>query len=317
MFALRSLLPRRSLLPALKRTTLPMTASRALLSAPQRAFSEAVEEVTEEDKIAAMTDEERLIYTSQKFGADLTFSEQKHGYVLEFPWNFEPIIQDFERDFAPLKEGDFWHRWIFNRECDRDFNELFRVFHQSCAIPDYEGINRVCEPRLAQEISQTVDNIQSRGLDIEMANLRVHQPKIEILKVEVHHGLSMDRSENKPEEAYEISDSTLFGAPLKVYTNKNGDDRSVLDFLDSNYKPYLISVTTLIHSPMKLYIWNQNKTKVLFGSDDSESVKNVVKFETNIRWNELFKLLPVANKPLLRSWKITDYNNVLNENPYF
>jgi hypothetical protein len=33
---------------------------------------------------------------------------------------------------------------------------------------------------------------------------------------------------------------------------------------------------------------------------------------------DFLKVLPVDNKiSLKREWKITDYNNVLNENPYF
>jgi len=53
----------------------------------------------------------------------------------------------------------------------------------------------------------------------------------------------------------------------------------------------------------------------LFGSTDEEIVKNVVRFETNVRWLDLMKVLPVNNKPQFE-WKITDFNNVLNENPY-
>ena len=155
-------------------------------------------------------------------------------------------------------------------------------------------------------------------MDVEMANLTVHQPRIDILNVEVHNGLSVTRSHNKPLDEYDVTESTLMGAPLKVYTSKAYDTRSVLDQLDFEYKPYLVSVTTLIHSPMKLFVWNQNRTKILFGSDDQEVVKNVVRFEINVRWLELLKLLPVPMKPLFsRQWKITDYNNVLNENPYF
>lgn len=66
-------------------------------------------------------------------------------------------------------------------------------------------------------------------MDIELANLTVHQPKIEILNVEVHHGLNVNRHENKPKDAYNITESTLLGAPMKLYTNKAGDTRSVLD----------------------------------------------------------------------------------------
>jgi len=55
---------------------------------------------------------------------------------------------------------------------------------------------------------------------------------------------------------------------------------------------------------------------VLFGSNDTEQVKNVVRFETKLRWLDFGKVLPVDNKPSL-GWKITDFNNVLNENPFF
>ena len=312
MFTIRSLLTKNT-----RALSLCMKYSKLSTSIFKRSFSSAEVQEVKDHILENLSEEQRIINACKKFGADLSFNERKHGYILSFPWNFDEVIQNYENNFNPLKKGNFWNRWIFNRECDRDFNELFRVFHQACAIPEEEGIDRVCEPRLAKYIKRSVENIRFHGMSIEMANLTVIQPKIEILNVEIHHGLSMDRSENKSENAYNITESTLFGAPLKHYTNINGDDRSVLDFFNSNYKPYLVSVTTLIHSPMKLYVWNQNKSKVLFGSDDSESVKNVVKFETNVRWTEFFKQLPVANKPLLRSWKITDYNNVLNENPYF
>ena len=312
MFTIRSLLTKNT-----RALSLCMKYNKLSTSIFKRSFSSAEVQEVKDHILENLSEEQRIINACKKFGADLSFNERKHGYILSFPWNFDEVIQNYENNFNPLKKGNFWNRWVFNRECDRDFNELFRVFHQACAIPEEEGIDRVCEPRLAKYIKRSVENIRFHGMSIEMANLTVIQPKIEILNVEIHHGLSMDRSENKPENAYNITESTLFGAPLKHYTNINGDDRSVLDFFNSNYKPYLVSVTTLIHSPMKLYVWNQNKSKVLFGSDDSESVKNVVKFETNVRWTEFFKQLPVANKPLLRSWKITDYNNVLNENPYF
>jgi hypothetical protein len=40
-----------------------------------------------------------------------------------------------------------------------------------------------------------------------------------------------------------------------------------------------------------------------------------VRFEAQVRWLDLFKILPAANKPHL-GWKITDFNNILNENTY-
>lgn len=42
-----------------------------------------------------------------------------------------------------------------------------------------------------------------------------------------------------------------------------------------------------------------------------------MKFEANLRWFDFMNLLPVDNKKSIGNWKITDFNNVLNENPLF
>jgi hypothetical protein len=149
---------------------------------------------------------------------------------------------------------------------------------------------------------------------VEMANLTVEQPKMKLLKVEVHHGINLQRSKNQPASEYNITKSSLFGAPQSVYVPKN-DTRSMWDHLDSNHKPYVIAATVLVESPMKLFVQNQNYSSILFGSNDPEQVKNVVRFEAQVRWLDLFKVLPVENKASF-DWYITDYNNVLNENPY-
>lgn len=92
-----------------------------------------------------------------------------------------------------------------------------------------------------------------------------------------------------------------------------------MDAIDSFHsnKPYLVQITCVIESPMKLYVLNQNGSKVIFGSDDDETVKNIVKFEANLRWYDFFNLLPYENKASLGPWKITDFNNIMNENPLF
>jgi hypothetical protein len=148
-----------------------------------------------------------------------------------------------------------------------------------------------------------------------MANLTVEQPSIKVLKVEIHHGLSVERSKNGHKEDYNISQSSVLGAPTTYYVPKN-DNRHVLDCLETNRKPYNIAVTALIESPMKMYVQNQNYSKILFGSNDKDLVKNVVRFEANVKWTDLLKVLPVNNKPSLK-WKITDFNNLMNENPHF
>jgi hypothetical protein len=88
-----------------------------------------------------------------------------------------------------------------------------------------------------------------------MSNLTVEQPKMKLLKVEVSHGLSVERSQNKPASEYNIAKSSLYGAPQNVYIPKQ-DTRHFLDHLDSNYKPYVVAATVLIESPMKLHVKN-------------------------------------------------------------
>lgn len=97
---------------------------------------------------------------------------------------------------------------------------------------------------------------------------------------------------------------------------KEDDSRHVFDILDSGHRPYTVAVTALIESPMKMYVENQNYSSVLFGSKDKELVKNIVRFEAKAKWFDFFKVLPVDNKMNLE-WKITDFNNILYENPYF
>jgi len=122
---------------------------------------------------------------NRRLGVDTEFSEQKHGYVLTFPWNFPEIIQDFEHDFKPLSHGSYWYRLIETNGME-DFHSLFRIFHQCCAIPEFVGLEKHCEPRLANYVKESVSRIHFHGLDLELANLTVRQPKIELLKVEIH-----------------------------------------------------------------------------------------------------------------------------------
>ena len=86
-----------------------------------------------------------------------------------------------------------------------------------------------------------------------MANLTVHQPKMRVLKAEISHGLSIDRNSNFSKGDYTVTRSNLFGAKLNTYVPKN-DQRSFLDHLDSNYKPYTVAITMLIESPMKMFV---------------------------------------------------------------
>jgi hypothetical protein len=53
------------------------------------------------------------------------------------------------------------------------WQRLYRELHQNCAIPDYKGLEVMCEPRLAARLRKSLENIHFHGMDMEMANLRV------------------------------------------------------------------------------------------------------------------------------------------------
>jgi len=209
----------------------------------------------------------------------------------------------------------FWGMYAHTCGAFDEFNNLFREFHQSCALHDGIGIEKICEGKLAQAVNQSLDRIHFHGLDIEMANLTVEQPSIEVLKVEITHGLSIERLNNGAGDDWNKTESSLLGAKCTYYTPKN-DQRDLIDGIDANHKPYGVAITTLIQSPMKLYVQNQNYSKILLGNDNDEMTKNVVRFETNLTWHDLLDVLPTQNKPP-KYWKITDYNNLMNENPHF
>lgn len=42
----------------------------------------------------------------------------------------------------------------------------------------------------------------------------------------------------------------------------------------------------------------------------------MVRFECNLRWQDLTDVLPTMMKSP-KNWVITDFNNLMNENPYF
>lgn len=275
-----------------------------------RSFAADVSVVNEE-KAEVESPEQR----NARLGIDAQFNKEKHAHVLMFPWNFPQILDKIEAQHRPLSDGSYWARFVRNSGAENDINNLYREFHQFVALPDADGINKICEAKLAEKINASVKRIHFTGLDLEMANLTVHQPSIKVLKCELTHGLTVDRMSNGTKEDWNVKESTLMGAPLTYYIPQN-DTRSVFDNFDQGKKPYTIAVTAVVESPMKLFVQNQNYSKILFGTNDKEHVKNIVRFEANVYWTDLLKVLPVNNKPSLK-WRITDWNNLMNENVWF
>ena len=210
---------------------------------------------------ASQAEETSIEAHNKRVGADIVFSEQKHGYVLTFPWNFQEVIQEFEADYKVMGDSSYWNKFMINSRSVVDFNTLFRKFHQSVASHDQAGLDDICEPKLASYVGDSLDRIHFHGLDVEMANLTIEQPSIKILKAEVNQGLYVDRSMNSQSiKNYNVSKNhDIFGAKWNTFAplTEKKDSRHVLDVLDTvAHRPFLVSLTCLVESPMKLYVLN-------------------------------------------------------------
>ena len=75
-----------------------------------------------------------------RIGADQKFDQQKHAYVLTFPWNFPEIVSSFETKHRIISDSSYWGRFVDNSGAKVDFNNLYRQFHQYCSVPDPVGI---------------------------------------------------------------------------------------------------------------------------------------------------------------------------------
>lgn len=139
---------------------------------------------------------------NRRLGVDVAFSEQKHAYVLTFPWNFQQVLSQYET-IRPLSSSSLWSRLIYTNAIP-EFNSLYLQFHQACALPNYEQLTKILEGRLNEYVSESVKRIHFHGLDIEMANLTVEQPKLKLLKVELSHGVNVERALNSPAGEYNL-----------------------------------------------------------------------------------------------------------------
>ena len=118
----------------------------------------------------------------------MMFKKKDHAYVLDFPWNFDYVLDPLE-EAKLMSTSSFWHKFMVNSRAVVDFNNLYREYHQACAIPEQSMLDRICEPRLARTVGESLKRIHFHGLDVEMANLTVEQPSIQVLKVEIHENL--------------------------------------------------------------------------------------------------------------------------------
>lgn len=172
--------------------------------------------------------------------------------MLTFPWNYPEIISRAQGAY-PAPNG-FWSYWVEHSRAPVCFAQLYREFHQACALPAPALLNKCCEGKLASVVQASVERIHFHGLDIEMANLTI-EPTIKVLNVEISHGLDRERANNGSLDDYVVTKSSVMGTSATFYAPAN-DTRHFLDCFEPDYKPYLVSVTAMIESPMKLYVQN-------------------------------------------------------------
>ncbi len=216
----------------------------------------------------------------------------------------------------------YMRTFLQNRGCIDDFNILYREFHQWCAIPDFEGLDDLCEKGLATRLKEAVKGIHVSGLALDMERLIVTQPEMQIISFEVFRGLHVDRALNGKKSAYEEHKDAVLGIwpACTVYKKKTDSLYDSLDAIEANYTPYMLRVKMLIQSHMKLFVYAKNKDSWIPASSKLGGgyVSNVVQFECNLRGTDFFRLMPIDMKPpMLRHWKMTDFNNVMHGNPLF
>ena len=90
---------------------------------PLRSFSSSVTAISKPAGERSIKEHQSIV------GADLLFNENKHSYVLSFPWNFQEVITQYESAYRPMSTSSFWHKFMVNSRAVVDFNNLFRDFH--------------------------------------------------------------------------------------------------------------------------------------------------------------------------------------------
>jgi hypothetical protein len=76
------------------------------MSVPLRTFSDAP--VVQAEAEDAQVDTQESL--NARVGADETFSERKHAYVLSFPWNYPEIVDRYNSEFPEM--SGYWATYV-------------------------------------------------------------------------------------------------------------------------------------------------------------------------------------------------------------
>lgn len=249
------------------------------------------------------------IQIAQKLGSDLYLNQEKLSVIENSGFYFNEL--DSKINFAGKGQTGWRLKYLKNMGLLEEYDNIFREFLQNCARLDGNGINLICEPRLAELIKSKLLELKKFSFNLDVNDIKIRQ-NYKLLRMEILKNINIDRSLNDNFANKSFSRSNMLLGNMTV-ANQSGEDYSFAQ----NQKPFILACTMLVQSPMRLSIFNQNLSKE-FKFRDEEVLDYVVRFETEMTYSDFTWVMPTQNKPSrMKFTKITDFNNVLRGNPYF
>lgn len=242
--------------------------------------------------------QEQFLQEAAKTGSDLKLPQEMIKPIYE-----SGILRgaDFE---SPVGKKNWYLTYLKNMGLEREYSNIFRDFMQTIARQDNNYLDLVCEPRLADFMNSNLDIIRKKGYLIELENLKIKHD-FEVIDWKLYKNLRVRREDNK-KFVFEN-----YGKKFSIA--KYSEDSSFFD----NIRPFVLSSTLKIRTPMKLVVYNQNFSAKIFGKGKDEVMEYSVKFETELGLSDLFWILPVQNKPSReRQTRIVDINDILKGNNF-
>ena len=269
-----------------------------------------------------------------------TLTSIQNDAICCFPWLNPYLLEPYLRNkaFSTKPEGPSWiefaqntgisfdnvqvpiyfKRLLTRQEFLTDINTIYTKFHQKIAIPDYGRLYDICEERFAIHIIMIANRLNSVGIAMGIEGANVELPKVEVLEFKLFNGLNLNRELNKPEDEYIKCTEFIrnLSHPCTFYKLKTQIGNQRLTMLSPNYKPYLIQVKFLVHSPLSFYCYSKNQTPPALERNQPNT--NIIQLEVNVKDIELYNI--IQDKGMLtfsKQFRITDFNNSFHGNPFF
>jgi hypothetical protein len=249
---------------------------------------------------------------NQRVGADIFLTPEIKETFVKTGIRFDEINNQLNQNNLITDEG--WRmKFLKNNLFLQEYDTILREFFQATAQMNMNGLKLNLENRLMDYFLHHISPVKRDGYQIDIENLKIKQ-NYKLLRLEIYKNLSLNRYENRPFKNYTFSQSRLNPLGSHCILTETGVDKSYF----TNNQPYILATTMIVETPMSLAIFNQNRSRKLFGGNDGRNNVYVVRFESQLNFSDFLWILPTQNKPSrLRSTRITDFNNVLRGNPYF